>query len=407
MRQYIFILHLFIGYLICLLFPFYQKLIPLLIVLWAFTFLLIGIRKDFFLKIYNNKTALFILLFFLIHVISLLYTENLASGKFDIESKLSLLVFPIIMSNSICFYNKKVIDKFFLLFIVGNLFASLYCLFNAFYKWAYLDASFQYFTYVDLSHFMHPTYFSMYLSTTLLGCFYLLSKHKLLFNLRSVFYIFSILLFTVMIYLLSSKAGLIVLCLLIFYFAKFYFKNLKKLILMAIVLLLIFSGIVASNDRFSSIKNSVLNTVQNKTTKSDNYSSSEQRIHVWKSTLELLKDNWLIGISAGDLKYKLTENHYSKKADPEKEKYLNAHNQYLESFLSVGILGIILLLSWMIYPVLYLDYTYRFIIVGLLIIISINFVFESILNRQEGITFISFFWLLFASKNQVLKNKIK
>ena len=399
MKNILIQIHLFSGYAICFLFPVFQKIIPLLIALWGLSFLTFGYSKDFFKNIYKNKLTFFTLLFFIIHVIALLYTENLDSGKFDVESKLSFLIFPIILSNVHRYYTNNILKYILYSFVSGNLIASLICLSKAFYKWHYFDVPFQYFTYVDLSYFMHPTYFSMYICFSIVSIVYLL-KYSQPKKLSKIFLVFTAFIFTLMIYLLSSKAGILVFIFLIFLMIISVIKKVRLRIIIigssAILMLVLFSF----NNRFDRLIETVKYTVLSDENDFENLESTGQRIYVWKSATELIKENWLIGVSAGDLKYKLSETHYSEKFDSTKSKLLNAHNQYLETFLSVGIFGICLLLLWLIYPFFFINNEYRLLIIGLFIIIAINFIFESILNRQEGITFIGYFWLLLFSLNQ-------
>jgi len=390
-------LHLFSGYAICLLFPIFQKIIPLLIAFWAVSFLTFGYSKKFFQNIYKNKVAFALLLFFIIHVVSLQYTENIDSGKFDVESKLSFLIFPIILSNSTFYYSIRTLKYNLYSFILGNFIASIICLSNAFYKWVYLDASFQYFTYVDLSYFMHPTYFAMYLGFSIIAAVYLLktmNKNKLA---QCIFLGLSIFIFSIMTYLLSSKAGIIVFVFLTIHIILSFVKNNKQRLILLTGVILGLSILFSFNNRFNRLIQTAKQTVLSNNASVEKLESTTQRIYVWRSATELIKENWLLGVSAGDLKYILSETHYSEKFDPEKSKLLNAHNQYLETFLSVGIFGIGLLLFWLVYPLLFLNDDNRLLIIGLFVIIAINFIFESILNRQEGITFISYFWLLLFS----------
>ena len=400
--------HIVTGILLCFILPVFQKLAPILIILWAVTFLFFGVNKSFFKNIFKNKNSVAALLFFIIHVVALLYTENMSSGVFDVESKLSFLIFPVIMSSSIYYYTERVVDNYLKAFVLGNILATLYCLYLAFYKWIFLDAPFQYFTYVDLSEIMHPTYFAMYLSFAILISIYLINKSGKKLPLYRGVLIFCIILFSVMIYLLSSKGGILTLFVLTLYFIFHFIKNKKLLILYLAGIVVAFLFFAITNSRVSHFTNKAVETLTLKleSDKAVVNNSTEKRIHIWRSGLSLAKENWLFGVSAGDLKYDLSDKYYATLEENNNEEiYFNAHNQYLETFIAVGVFGFLILIYWLIYPVFYNTLNNnRVLILGMFIILFINFIFESILNRQEGIVFTVFFWTLLTNSKKVSFN---
>lgn len=79
----------------------------------------------------------------------------------------------------------------------------------------------------------------------------------------------------------------------------------------------------------------------------------------------------------------------------------NAHNQFTDTRIAVGILGFILLLSFFFTPIYLWIKNKKFDIVlfSLLFIIAFNSLFESVLERQMGIMFFVFFYFLFFHVN--------
>ena len=75
---------------------------------------------------------------------------------------------------------------------------------------------------------------------------------------------------------------------------------------------------------------------------------------------------------------------------------LNAHNQFNDTIIAVGILGLIILLSFYILPI-YIwikNRTFDIIFFSFLLIFVFNSLFESIFERQMGIMFFVFFYFL-------------
>lgn len=75
---------------------------------------------------------------------------------------------------------------------------------------------------------------------------------------------------------------------------------------------------------------------------------------------------------------------------------LNAHNQFSDTIIAVGLMGLMLLILFFVYPV-YLwikNKNFDVVFFSLLIIIAFNSLFESVFERQMGIMFFVFFYFL-------------
>ena len=74
----------------------------------------------------------------------------------------------------------------------------------------------------------------------------------------------------------------------------------------------------------------------------------------------------------------------------------NAHNQFSDTIIAVGVMGLILLITFFIYPIFLWIKNKNFDIVffSLLLIAAFNCLFESIFERQMGIMFFVFFYFL-------------
>lgn len=75
---------------------------------------------------------------------------------------------------------------------------------------------------------------------------------------------------------------------------------------------------------------------------------------------------------------------------------LNAHNQFSDTIIAVGVLGLLLLLGFFFAPI-YLwikTKTFDIILFSMLFIIAFNCLFESVFERQMGIMFFVFFYFL-------------
>ena len=91
----------------------------------------------------------------------------------------------------------------------------------------------------------------------------------------------------------------------------------------------------------------------------------------------------------------------NKKLEAKNNKYnefvschYNYHNQYLQSFAAIGFFGGLLLLILLVIPGVQFLIKKKYLEVVLLFIVGSCFLTESMLERQAGVAFISFFYTL-------------
>ncbi len=126
--------------------------------------------------------------------------------------------------------------------------------------------------------------------------------------------------------------------------------------------------------------------------------SVASRIVYWKQAWELIKENWIIGVGTGDLQDEFESSYQRTRSELNDTFRLRAHNQYLTFWVTFGIIGLVLILISIGYPIIIsfykLDYHYLiFIAIALLSMIN-----EDTLETQAGVTFYAFFnaFLLFS-----------
>jgi O-antigen ligase len=73
---------------------------------------------------------------------------------------------------------------------------------------------------------------------------------------------------------------------------------------------------------------------------------------------------------------------------------LNSHNQFLQTFLALGLPGILLLLSLFVFPIINSLKTKNYILFCFLVIVFLNFLTESMLETISGVVFFAFFYSL-------------
>jgi O-antigen ligase len=424
-----------INYWFLLLFIFWLPLnddfLPLIMAFWLLTWLLGG---NFKLRLSNFDTKpLYIALciFFFLTIISLIYSNNVNNAFFNIQEKLSMVFFPIIISGSNLRDEKK-IKSIFLAFILGNLIAAIYCLCYAFFTnliienshiyikywalegfknksfWYLFNQRFNLFSYEYLSIFKHPSYYSMYIVFSMCIIYYFI-REKIIVKMKNKIALITLILFFVfMLFMLQSRAGLISLILISITIPSIeVIKNLKKsLIFILISAILVCAVILISSN---TVKNNISRLKE--ISKNNNDSSlikSDIRLQVWYTSAITIKENFWFGTSPADLTDKLVKNYKKFGLKNAADLRLNSHNQYLETFAGLGVFGFLSLMSIMISAFIISIKNRNYLLLYLMMILSINFLFESVLNRMAGILFMMFFLsLLVYAKTPITGQKNK
>jgi O-antigen ligase len=353
---------------------------------------------------HKQDTLLFIILY-LNYLIGLFYSSNLEFGWFSVQVKLSLFIFPVLFSTiNLEFLSKKQIQSVFGAFLVGCVIASLFCLGDAFIKYAELG-SIDEFYYINLSIFHHPGYFAMYLSFGVAIMIYYILRGPVQKNWVKVLVVLLIIYFHIFIVLLSSKAGIISLVLIfllavsyIVFYKRKYLIGIGVMLIVALLFIVFLKLFPYSINRFDASKTIVDNKEQLTEKTSE---GTGERILIWKYSLEIINDHFFFGVGTGDVVDAMLEKYRKKKFTDALNKMLNAHNQYLQTFIALGIIGFLILVLSLLLPAIYSIRSRQFIFFCFLVIVAFNLLFESMFERQAGIVFYGFFNIfLFSIKKE-------
>jgi O-antigen ligase len=118
---------------------------------------------------------------------------------------------------------------------------------------------------------------------------------------------------------------------------------------------------------------------------------ADVRLTIWQSCLEIIKENPLLGVGLGDVEQKLLDKYKRFNYTEGLDRRYNAHNQFLQTTVEVGVLGLATLLFVMGVSISFAITKKNFVSLCFLSIALLFFLSESILVRQKGIVFFSFF----------------
>ena len=361
------------------------------IVVWALIPLLIFLfveYKRYGIGFNKTKSLILLIIFYLWHVISVSYSDNLDVASFDLQVKLSLIIFPLIFlfkKDSVLFNRKKIAE----IFVFSSIVMSVLLLFNLF---AYYVTNNVLLYYMSYSVFLHPSYYALYLDFSVVLAVYLISKTKN--KTTIVYYIIAIFLFLINIYFSDSKSGYLATILVLLYIVFYFGLKKSKLITVFSTLLILWISVAVlkNNPRFQTTFRVVKEYQSVIDNPEDKSSSTSMRILAWNASLKIIEENTFFGVGAGDIKQELNKKYKELKYDYLLKYHLNSHNQFLETWLGQGIIGFVLLLLVFVIPFIDAIKRKNIILQTFLLLMFINFLFESMLNTQAGTIFFGFFY---------------
>jgi len=379
--------------------PVYQNILPILIVLILLNWFSLENRKGG----KGNLTFVCLVVFFLIHVIGLLWSVNLDFGMFDVQVKLSFLLLPFIFYFSETLVNDD-FERVLSGYVIGCAVGVFLGVIQAFYAYYSDNTGFLKLYSESLTPSLHIGYFAMYMNFAIIILIYrLYFRSESLFTYQNLLRVFLILFFSGAVFLSTSRNGLIGLLLaltLIVIYSVIRYRKWMSIISIAVIAWVIMSSLLkdykSSALKFHGFEEVAAAVKKGKASQKVYKTSTSIRILVWSFSLNLIKSNPIIGVGTGDIKDELIKL-YKKEGYPilVKRQY-NSHNQYLQTAAALGIPTLIVLLLMFISPLLVRWRRLHFLAVFLSIIVGVACLTESVLEVQAGVIFYTFFASLFA-----------
>lgn len=370
--------------------PFQKQSVPiwpgiaLMVVVWLFS----GSLKTKLQQFFANSNALIFSALYLFYCLGYFYSSNTAYAQTDLILKVPLLLFPLVISSSSL---KDKTDFILKTFLIAALLSALICVVRA----AYLTnvTGENYFYYYKLSWFFHVGHYAMYLAFAAFVALYFLvkEKNKSMKWLYPIAFIF----LSIIILLLSARAQIVAFFVVITCAAIAYlFKNGNKvkgffiLVLLLITSLLSLYFIPATRARFASVANELNQFSNNKNAGSY---ASYLRLAIWQTGVEVIREHPLAGVGTGDAKDELIKKAQEKKYAIIVKKNLNYHNQFMQTWAAIGLLGFTGLVFSIIIGIAHSLKRKQFLATAFFVIVIISFLTESMLERQAGVIFYAFF----------------
>ncbi len=392
--------YLFAALAFCI--PIYDRFVVLVILLIALNWIFEFNFKTKFNRVKNSRNSKYILGFssiYIFYLIGTLYSHQLSgqSGAFfDLEVKLSLLIFPLFFATiDFSSIQKNFFSNVRYTYILGCIITSLILLNNAVFQY-FIKHDSSVFYYTSLSMWHHAGYLGLYFNVAIAFLItWLIPNWKN--NAQKRFAaIILVLFFQVLIVLLSSKAAILgmvlMFVLIIVFYIVFERKQSRLPVILSVSLMISFFITLAlfphSYKRFNSATEAISERNQ---VHSQLIDGSVARMLVWKCSLEIIAENPIFGVGTGDVKTELMKKYEEKNIERAIREKFNSHDQFLQTFIALGLVGFIVLLATLILPMIAAIRRKKLLYILFIAVFTLHMLVESMLERQGGVVFYAFF----------------
>lgn len=348
---------------------------------------------------YDRFPLFFILMisYWLIYLISLIWTQNVSYGWREVSSQIWMLLFPLIFAIT----DFREINKGHIrgaMITMGAFLSTVFVFRFAEVSYNYIPDGdgFIWYMLCQANDFYptHHSYMALYLLTALAFLyivFFQIKKSKIPIITTTTLCL-CVLCLCLFLMCINSRAGLLCLLILMMMCLAHLVIFKKKYVVGIISLALIVAMVVGVHftlpEHFRNLSTTAMEMVSG--------DRSDGRIEIMKNSLAVIKENPIIGVGAGDRLDALAPFYENS----ENRITYNPHNQYLDTMMTTGIPGLIILLMLIFIPMIKAFKERKFGFFAFFILFGISILFESMLERQMGIFFFCLMLFLFTLDSQ-------
>jgi O-antigen ligase len=328
-----------------------NSIIVLICILWLFS----GNYKYKFNQLINNKLILASIVFFSLHVLGLLWTEDLSWGLHMVHKMWYFIgLFPILYTIVRKDYIKYYVYAFLLAISITEVVSYL--------VWFEVIEPFKDATVENPTPFMSHISYNPILAFAIYLVLHEIFLNKKLTNLQFFFYSFFSISMTLNMFITGGRAGqvifFIMLSILIFQF--FNKDKIKALIAIIILIPMIFFSAYETSDLFQDRVNRAISSVLNfnclnyEVSVGTGYldcrhTSVAQRLNFTINSWEVIMQNPIIGVGTGD--FPTEYNKINQINSPEIPTTTNPHNMYILVLMQLGLVGLVSILTIFYYQI--------------------------------------------------------
>jgi O-antigen ligase len=381
--------------------PFVQEALPALLVVLVLLLLPWGVGVARLRSAQEPRPALhwrgplpWLSLWYLLHAVGLAWTTDMHHGLFALEVRLMALLLPLVMLVSPAFWRDHA-GAALRTFAHATGVALLFLMLRA--TWLFiaelrLRATGDHPDGLPYTNIFFSTYFSPWIHPSYVALFAVFALAVLAFrthggSLWQRWVLPAALLLGLL--LTASKSGWIALVLLgmVLLRAKGHDAAWRKRLLIAAAGTAVVFGLLVAS--FGTVRGKITETwAALRSTDASAHDSSGARVLVWRAAMTLVVEHPLTGVGTGDAERELTRIYAERGYSYPLEQRLNAHSQFLQSAVQLGLPAALLLLLALLVPLPGAWRRSDHLAVFFLLVVLLNAAVESILEVQPGVMFV-------------------
>lgn len=342
-----------------------------------------------------------------LYIFGLSWSDNRTEATNSIVVKLSVFVFPVVFGSMRFDYAKT--KKILQALLTGLIAVGFFMIVRSFFTSP--DAGVDVWSYQELSRdLMHPSYLSLYYVIGIMICFHGILLRDVPMNKKALGIGF-VLFFCTLIFMLASKTGIISLVFVFLFYIGYAVVRFKRYVVAGAALVVLIIGFFVSLQVFPSIKArlNAMTEVLSSDQPIDPAATESNRVRllIWQQDMQLISEHPLTGVGTGDVQDELMKKYDAAGMTGAKEKRLNAHSQFFQTGIALGLPGLVVL-AGIFLAAFTIAVRRRYGFAALLtLLLAFNFIPESMLQLQAGTFLFGFFFsfILFAADTAVISPK--
>jgi len=352
-----------------------------------------------------NRRVLLAGLIGLLNLLGLLYSSNIPKGFALVERSAITVALPVMIV--MVGPSKEEVDRVVYFFTITCLVACSYCL--VFSLWRVYqegglvnqakmsDRTYYYFINNELTESalsISPIYLGLYVNLCigylLIRVFIRKDRSKSSIALLLLLHFFQALIFAV-----SAILGLLAMWSLIVIWLALHLSVKKRIALLGVFAGL-FIALTFSIYNIKPLHDRIFVSLEYDLTRVhvSNWTGITIRLAVWQCAVEAIRDTPVFGHGTGDAEEALSKAFKNRGFELAEMLTMNAHNQYLHSYIMHGILGIMVILVVLIFPLYSSVVEKNYLLTIFIALFALGFLTEVILVVQKGLVFFSIFYPL-------------
>jgi O-antigen ligase len=373
-------------------------------VIWFFAICLYNYKPDLKHQFRTHYVLLFPIALFFLHTFWLFFSDNLI-GMIDVMvRKIHFILIPL----GFFIVNKKITHKYLqavlVVFLTGCLLCTMICYAYAVYNvivhntWTVHVSGQDYpyfFSYLlTESVNISPVYLSMFCNFTFLIVLYTPLIKRTIYKAALLLYL------AIFIFMVGVLTG--ILCMVVIMAIWLLAVSYKRIVIWPSMFAMLTLWVILN---FSFLKENIISSFQfNYTDESGRLQPhTADKLVIWSSAIEAIKQKPILGYGTGDGQKALEEIYRKRGLEWEEKNSLNPHQEFLSTTLDFGIIGLVCLVAILIVPFVQAAKAKDVFAVCFLLVVTLFFLSESVLQRQKGIVFFSFFYSLLVVYSSIPK----